>query len=550
MKKYILTEEHRAQIPAWRDKWIANAMSTRPMTDEDREATRVSILGLYRAAGLPLPKAIVFVPSPFVLRFAGGEAAWWWWCRRDNAATRDATRAATDAATSAATDAATLVATFAATSDAIDAATSDATFAATSDATDYATDSATRAATRDATLVATSAATSAATDSATRAATDAATLVATFAATSDATDAATSDATFAATFAATDYATDSATRDATLVATSSATSAATDSATRAATDAATSAETDYATLVATFDATDSATRVATLGATSDATFDATRAATRGATSDATFDATRAATDYATDSATDSATSDATLAATRESEWYVCSRPHLSAGGWMCAKEAWRMWQGGNQWSSYDSFLSFFDRVVGLDLLEYEAWRHWEQASLHSGPRIMHADFCMVSDRPDTLLVDDRNRPHCTTGPFCRWRDGSALYAVHGVRVPAWIIERPESITCASIDSERNAEIRRVMIEQCGISRYLKDSGATKVNESSRGKLWRKEVIDDEPIQMVEVLNSTPEPGGERKTYFLRVPPDVRTADDAVAWTFGIEPGEYNPVVET
>ena len=27
--------------------------------------------------------------------------------------------------------------------------------------------------------------------------------------------------------------------------------------------------------------------------------------------------------------------------------------------------------------------------------------------------------------------------------------------------------------------------------------------------------------------MVEVLNSTPEPDGSRKTYFLRVPPDIR-----------------------
>lgn len=37
MTKYTLTDEHRAQLPAWRDKWIANAMSTAPMTDADRE---------------------------------------------------------------------------------------------------------------------------------------------------------------------------------------------------------------------------------------------------------------------------------------------------------------------------------------------------------------------------------------------------------------------------------------------------------------------------------------------------------------------------------
>ena len=39
--------------------------------------------------------------------------------------------------------------------------------------------------------------------------------------------------------------------------------------------------------------------------------------------------------------------------------------------------------------------------------------------------------------------------------------------------------------------------------------------------------------------MVEVVNSTPEPDGSRKTYFLRVPPTIGTAREAVAWTFGL-----------
>ena len=39
--------------------------------------------------------------------------------------------------------------------------------------------------------------------------------------------------------------------------------------------------------------------------------------------------------------------------------------------------------------------------------------------------------------------------------------------------------------------------------------------------------------------LVEVLNATAEQDGTRKTYFLRVPPTVRTAREAVAWTFGM-----------
>jgi hypothetical protein len=184
-KKYSLTPEHRAQFAPWAQRWIANAMSTKAMDDEDRAAMRAAIKGLYEAANLepPPPNRVVFVPSPLVGNIAAGFAAAIWWLR-DNAtlaATRDATMAATRDATG------------------------DATLAATRDATADATEAATEAATRDATMAATWAATGAATAAATR--------DATLAATRDATLAATRDATGAATRAATAAATEVATRD-------------------------------------------------------------------------------------------------------------------------------------------------------------------------------------------------------------------------------------------------------------------------------------------------------------------------------------------------
>ena len=57
--------------------------------------------------------------------------------------------------------------------------------------------------------------------------------------------------------------------------------------------------------------------------------------------------------------------------------------------------------------------------------------------------------------------------------------------------------------------------------------------------------WR-----DEPVAMVEVVNSTPEPDGSRRTYFLRVPPSMRRAREAVAWTFGMAGHEYRPAQES
>jgi hypothetical protein len=48
--------------------------------------------------------------------------------------------------------------------------------------------------------------------------------------------------------------------------------------------------------------------------------------------------------------------------------------------------------------------------------------------------------------------------------------------------------------------------------------------------------------------VVKVVNSTPEPDGSFKDYLLRVPPDIRTPREAVAWTFATD--DYRPAVQT
>ena len=238
--------------------------------------------------------------------------------------------------------------------------------------------------------------------------------------------------------------------------------------------------------------------------------------------------------------------------------------HLGVGtfGLNCAENIHRMWQGGNQWSGYDSYLSFFDKIADLKLPEYEAYRHWLVLSERSGPRVVHPDFCMISDRPEILTVDDRNRPHNDTGPFCRWRDGTALYAVHGVHVPQWIIEHPADLTPDKITAEKNSEIQRVMIERYGWDKYLDNIGAGIVDHDERwGTLFRT------PAGLVlKVVNRSPEPDGSFRNYVLPVAdnleplpdpddengvlglPQKLSALNAVASTFGMTGREYKAVL--
>ena len=89
-----------------------------------------------------------------------------------------------------------------------------------------------------------------------------------------------------------------------------------------------------------------------------------------------------------------------------------------------------------------------------------------------------------------------------------------------------------------------------MLERYGPARYLLDLGLSPIHRDARGELYRAEHGDDEPLVMVKVRNATPESDGSVKDYWLRVPPTMRTAAEAVAWTFARKTGDYRPQVET
>ncbi|MEV5438734.1 DUF6745 domain-containing protein [Streptomyces sp. NPDC052682] len=162
----------------------------------------------------------------------------------------------------------------------------------------------------------------------------------------------------------------------------------------------------------------------------------------------------------------------------------------------------------------------------------------------------YARVAVVAERPVELHRDEAGRLDHGDGPALAYPDGFALHAWRGMPVPAAFLAELPSLTPERIRAEENAELRRVMLEYYGYDRYLADSGARPVHRDETGTLWRIDLHDDEPVVMVEVLNSTPEPDGTRRTYWLRVPPSTRTAKAGVAWTFGLHADVYAPVRET
>ncbi len=159
-----------------------------------------------------------------------------------------------------------------------------------------------------------------------------------------------------------------------------------------------------------------------------------------------------------------------------------------------------------------------------------------------------SDEVLLVPRPQVRLR--QGRLHWDQGPAVAWPDGTRLWFWNGVEVPGHVVEDPARLTKKDILSEENVEVRRVMLERYGLQKFLVDVAAAAVHSDDFGVLYRVELPGDEPLVMVKVLNSTPEPDGTYKEYFLRVPPDIATARAAVAWTFGLRPNEYRPRQET
>lgn len=230
-------------------------------------------------------------------------------------------------------------------------------------------------------------------------------------------------------------------------------------------------------------------------------------------------------------------------------------------GLLVASDAARIVWSGNLDYYYDCYLSFFQDVAKLDI-DWASYANWRTLAECSGPRIVHADFCMISDRPYCLKFDDQNRPHCDDGPFMAWRDGTALYAIHGVRVPWDIVENPACITKERILAEENAEVKRVMIERMGAARWIEVMGLKPHSSDEWGTLFRSS-----EATYVKVANSTANADGTFDDYYLSVNRELRpmrrnpstgqieyrrpqklTALNAVASTFFMTGEEYKAVV--
>ncbi|MDA8708262.1 hypothetical protein N9M10_02710 [Hellea sp.] len=176
---------------------------------------------------------------------------------------------------------------------------------------------------------------------------------------------------------------------------------------------------------------------------------------------------------------------------------------------------------------------------------YKCLEEISELSKSAGCIIPCENICFMSERHTVLKVDDKGLLHCEDGPALAYLDGYEAYYWHGTAYPAeWARKTPSAENALNW---RNLEQRRVAYEMVGWYKIIEQLDVVIIDQD----------VDPQIGQLIKV--SMPDVGeyfflrvrcGTGRDFVLPVPPEMRTALEANAWTWGLEPCEYKPEVRT
>ncbi|MEG4839934.1 leucine-rich repeat domain-containing protein [Microcoleus sp. B9-D4] len=151
-------------------------------------------------------------------------------------------------------------------------------------------------------------------------------------------------------------------------------------------------------------------------------------------------------------------------------------------------------------------------------------------------------ICVVCDRPRHLRFDSQNRLHAEAEPAIEFADGWNFYYYHGVRLPEEYGKvHPNQWQPQWLLTEENAEVRRVLIQGIGYDRIIQELQAKQIDSWQEYALLQIDNADVEPIYLLKM--TCPSTGF---IHALRVPPNLRSAREAIRWAnWDIDPEEFS-----
>jgi len=212
------------------------------------------------------------------------------------------------------------------------------------------------------------------------------------------------------------------------------------------------------------------------------------------------------------------------------------------GGWCLARSSWL-----NSWDlSWLSTTAFGARETKQSTVS--KWAEPLLSAYESGCWFLFwTDDILYWVAKPRVHVDGQRRLHKEDGPAVE-SDAEDLYFWRGVLIPQEWIEDRAALTAATALTCGNIEQRRAACEIVGWHNILNELKATTIDRHA----------DPQVGTLVEV--NIPDVGRERflrvqcgtmREFALPVPPKMKTAIEAQAWTWGLDPKEFaKPEVRT
>lgn len=191
---------------------------------------------------------------------------------------------------------------------------------------------------------------------------------------------------------------------------------------------------------------------------------------------------------------------------------------------------------GSQEAGWLSFYNFFEEQCDVEFPVLEGLMRLAHSS---GWITVFDEWACIHDKPLFIKFDDQNRLHCENGPAIEYGDGTVVYAWHGVGVPdSWIADKENALTADIALTWANVEQRRAACEILGWAKILDKLNATVVDEDEDPMIGTLLEVDIPEIGREKFLKVQ---CGTGRIFAIPVPPDMRTALEGNAWTFGLDP---------
>lgn len=174
-------------------------------------------------------------------------------------------------------------------------------------------------------------------------------------------------------------------------------------------------------------------------------------------------------------------------------------------------------------------------------------RSWANLVQSAGWWAPYEEWCMISDRPVEIKIDEDGALHCETGPAYTGRGGLKYYAWRGQEIPGEWIEDPDSITPDILFGWENVDQRAVAAEIVGWPKILQMVEAELLDQHEDpqiGSLYRAQIPGLGPVH-VHIYQC-----GTGRTMGDPVPRYVTTAMQAEEVSYEVEADAYAPEFRT